>query len=429
MRTAIVSSGLGHVQRGIEAWAKTLAENLAADGEEVHLFHGGGAYACPETHLRFHRRGDPWVRVVTRVSPRPLWRWGLTSPYAFEQRSCAAALLPHLKRSGFDVVHTQDVILAAILEREGQAGHLDCPVILAHGTDESLACLKGFRYLQHLSPAHRDIAVKELGGLIVDGGNDLLPGRQQPSHLHFCVPNFVDIGRFTPGSGGVERAAAPAPFRRELGIPDDALVVGCAAALKCSHKRLDVLIREVTALPQAPACPGGEGKAQAYLLLAGAVTDETEQLRSLAKERLGTRCVLLENLPFARMPDFYRALDLFVLPALEEVFGICFLESMACGIPVVAHSSPTLQWVVGAKHDDAPGGWCVDMREAGFLARLWPRLQRDMAEKRRTCRDHVVAEFSWQAVRSLFLSMYDVVSRDWKARNASEHTADREERA
>jgi len=35
MRIAIASSGLGHIQRGIEAWAKSLAEGLCREGQDV----------------------------------------------------------------------------------------------------------------------------------------------------------------------------------------------------------------------------------------------------------------------------------------------------------------------------------------------------------------------------------------------------------
>ena len=38
----------------------------------------------------------------------------------------------------------------------------------------------------------------------------------------------------------------------------------------------------------------------------------------------------------ARLPDFYRALDLFVLPSFFEAFGCVFTEAWACGTPFIA---------------------------------------------------------------------------------------------
>jgi len=55
-RIAITSSGLGHTARGIEAWAKSLAESLHREGEDVVLFHGGGTYTCPNVKLNYLHR-------------------------------------------------------------------------------------------------------------------------------------------------------------------------------------------------------------------------------------------------------------------------------------------------------------------------------------------------------------------------------------
>jgi hypothetical protein len=63
MRIAIASSGLGHVQRGIEAWARSLAEMLHARGEDVVLYHGGGEYGVPDRRLPFRKRGDRLTRA------------------------------------------------------------------------------------------------------------------------------------------------------------------------------------------------------------------------------------------------------------------------------------------------------------------------------------------------------------------------------
>lgn len=41
MRVAVASSGLGHVARGIETWAKDTAEALTVGGADVSLFAGG----------------------------------------------------------------------------------------------------------------------------------------------------------------------------------------------------------------------------------------------------------------------------------------------------------------------------------------------------------------------------------------------------
>lgn len=56
MRIGILSSELGHTARGIESWAKSLAESLHNEGEDVILFHGGGTYTCPNIKLNYLHR-------------------------------------------------------------------------------------------------------------------------------------------------------------------------------------------------------------------------------------------------------------------------------------------------------------------------------------------------------------------------------------
>jgi len=42
------------------------------------------------------------------------------------------------------------------------------------------------------------------------------------------------------------------------------------------------------------------------------------------------------DLPQGDLPDFYRSLDLLVIPSEQEGFGIIGIEAMACGVPVVS---------------------------------------------------------------------------------------------
>jgi hypothetical protein len=59
-----------------------------------------------------------------------------------------------------------------------------------------------------------------------------------------AIPNFVDCAAFRPARNADERLAV----RRRVGIPEDAFVVGCVAAVKKDHKRIDYLIGEVSGL-------------------------------------------------------------------------------------------------------------------------------------------------------------------------------------
>ena len=58
------------------------------------------------------------------------------------------------------------------------------------------------------------------------------------------MPNFVDCAVFRPMATIAEKSFT----RQTLEIPEDAFIVGCVAAVKKGHKRIDYLIREF-ALP------------------------------------------------------------------------------------------------------------------------------------------------------------------------------------
>ena len=76
---------------------------------------------------------------------------------------------------------------------------------------------------------------------------------------------------------------------------------------------------------------------------------------------------------------------------------------MACGIPVIAHHSPRLQYVVGE------GGWLTDVTTAGFLAAQWPQIRTALQDVAPRSRQHVESHFSWPAAYPQYMAMYGEV--------------------
>jgi glycosyltransferase involved in cell wall biosynthesis len=156
---------------------------------------------------------------------------------------------------------------------------------------------------------------------------------------------------FRPAADAAERAAS----RRQRDIPADAFVVGCVAALKRDHKRADYLIREVAAMGFSQRHREG-----AFLLLAGATTDDTPVVERLAGELLPGRHRIMRDVPRNEMPDVYRCMDVFVLPSLFEMMPIAILEAMASGVPVLVNRHPNLAWIVGERLGDEGGRRTTD---------------------------------------------------------------------
>jgi len=363
MKIAIASTGLGHVARGIETWAKDTAAALHRRGVDVTLFRGSGPATLPyeQVATRCIPRTSPTAQRLEKWFPPGAWRFGFGSAGQIEQTSFGWSLLPALAAGKFDLIHLQDPWLAQTLLRR-QARH-GTRIVYMNGTEEPLEFLNQFPFVQEQSPHYMN--------------------RHQPKagQRRFCVPSFVNVDLFTPG----DRATA----RRELGLPADEFLVVSVGALRKTRKRMDWLVREFATVP---------GK----LVLAGAREPETEAFLAHARQTLGDRVVVLEKIAHAQMPRLYQAADVFVLCSLEEIFGLAFVEAMACGTPCLGHTFPVTEWVIG------DGGICVDMEATGSLARQLERCaDAGLREKfGRQARQRVETMFSEPVVVEQMLAMY-----------------------
>jgi len=374
-RIAIASAGLGYIRRGIESWAEDLGRALRRAGVDVTLFAGGpteGATALPGL-----RRTDPaaiWLdRLVHHLGG---WRYGMGNTHEIAQTSFAFALWRRVRR-GFDLLHLQDPTLAWWLEAAHRRGLSGARVIFANGTGEPAAMMRRFAHLQLLTPQ----ALAEWQG-------------QKPAGQSvFMIPNFIDTARFAPGDAAAARAV--------LGLPQQALIVLCCAAIRRYHKRIDYLLSEFAAVADAAG-------REVLLVIAGGRESDTDELIAMGQELLGERVRFLVDVPRTAMPTLYQAADLFVLASLWELFGIVLIEAMASGLPVVCHDTEAFRFVAG------PAALFGDLREAGGLAAA---LSEALADERRAAlaaaaRPHVEGHFAEAVVLRQILAMYQAVLAD-----------------
>lgn len=404
MRIAIASSGLGHVARGIETWARDTAVALAEQGADVTLFTGAELVpAAGEASLQKMctgclRRNERMAQGLAKIMPGFLWRVGLKHPYGWEQLSFWLRLWPRLRKGRFDVLHVQDPMVADWCRRFRNRGLVGTKEILAHGTEEPIAFLEKFDYVQHLAPWHMEKAEGRTRNAEVG------------KHKRWAaIPNFVDTGRFRPARDEAEKKAC----REAFGIPADAFVVGCVAALKKSHKRIDYLIREFATLSHShtPTLPH-------FLVIAGARQADTDELIALAEELVPGRARIFPDLPRKRMPALYRAFDMFVLTSLFEMMPIAVLEALASGLAVIANRHPVLEWMTGCRNEaegepSYAGGACVKMDQEGTLARFLVEQDRNRLRETglaaRRCAEQV---FSKQAIVSQYIQFYQSVCKE-----------------
>jgi len=130
--------------------------------------------------------------------------------------------------------------------------------------------------------------------------------------------NGVDTERFAPC---IQTRLA---MRRELGLPEDSFVVGAVGRL--------VPIKDHQTLLKAATLLLAKGIDVRVLLVGSG--PERERLQATAASALEGRACFADD--SNRVPELLNAMDVFVLPSLNEGMSNTLLEAMACGLPVLA---------------------------------------------------------------------------------------------
>jgi len=180
--------------------------------------------------------------------------------------------------------------------------------------------------------------------------------------------------------------------RQRLGIPGEARVVLYAGRLS-PEKNVDVLIRAVGRV--APALP----RLRLDIVGSGLQKAALEELAG----RLGLQevCHFHGPAPLERMPWWYSAADVCVLPSSSEGCPRVMLEAMACGAPFVGTRISGIVDVV----EDEKNGYIVPVNDeldlAGRLEQLCthPLLAHALGE---TARATVRSRFGWSTVVQRF---------------------------
>jgi glycosyltransferase involved in cell wall biosynthesis len=112
---------------------------------------------------------------------------------------------------------------------------------------------------------------------------------------------------------------------------------------------------------------------------------------AITEKGLETICILLGNRD--KVEDVYPACNFTILASNFEGTPNCALESMACGVPVVATKVGDNDRII--IHEGT--GLLVEPGNAEDLAAAISRLMRDqnlLAEMSRKCRDHITQKFA-----------------------------------
>ncbi|PSQ74941.1 MAG: glycosyltransferase family 1 protein, partial [Bacteroidetes bacterium QH_6_63_17] len=150
----------------------------------------------------------------------------------------------------------------------------------------------------------------------------LLHERDVPPSRTHVVPNGTDPTRFRPHDG--------TQLRQHLDLTAQPLLLTVGRLVR--RKGIDTVLRALPTIIQT--CPD-----VAYVI-AGTGPDRPRLERLAACLGVRDRLCFVGDIGHDRLPLYYSAADLFVMPARQdppdvEGFGLVFLEANACGTPVV----------------------------------------------------------------------------------------------
>ncbi|EAR23155.1 glycosyltransferase [Nitrococcus mobilis] len=165
-----------------------------------------------------------------------------------------------------------------------------------------------------------------------------------------ALPTGVVLEQFSRGDG--------ADWRRRLGIPQEAFVIGHVGRL-APEKNLVFLARAVARAMG--------GRRDVHFLVVGAGPSANEMRRVFDAAGLADRLYLPGVLSLPELADAYHAMDVFAFASLSETQGMVLAEAMAAALPVVAVDAPGVREVV----TDAYNGYLLPtVDEAAFAAAL-----------------------------------------------------------
>lgn len=269
------------------------------------------------------------------------------------------ALVRLFRRERFDVVHAHTPVAALIARLAARIAGVPLVIYTAHGF-----------YFHDGMPRWKYrlfVGLERFGGLFTDllfsqSSEDAedavrlgILGRDRV----LAIGNGVDIRRFDP-----QRVGDGMAVRTELGIPADAVVIGCIGR-QVREKGIGEFLQAAQAL--AGHCP------QAWFLLVGEklASDHAQGVEAdlaAARAALGPRLVT----PGLRgdIPQCLAAMDVFCLPSWREGMPRTIIEAMMMSRPVIATN------IRGAREEVVPEetGLLVPLKDPVALAGAMERL-------------------------------------------------------
>jgi glycosyltransferase involved in cell wall biosynthesis len=202
------------------------------------------------------------------------------------------------------------------------------------------------------------------------------------------IPTGVDLEIFRPGDASA--------FRRRLGIPPDAFVIGHAGRL-APEKNIILLVEVLTRVLTSDG--------SAHVLIAGDGPLRADVIAAFGRHGMWRRLHMTGSLGWDELCQAYRAMDVFAFASHTETQGMVIAEALASGLPVVAVDASGVREVV---RDGVNGFLLPDEDRTAFVRALSALgsdrdLRRSMSAGARRSVEHL----SKQRMAARTLELYD----------------------
>jgi len=139
------------------------------------------------------------------------------------------------------------------------------------------------------------------------------------------------------------------------------------------------------------------------LILVGGKTNYQKKIEDyVAHYHLESQVRILNNVPFAGLPDLYRSAQIFVYPSFFEGFGIPIVEALRCGVPVIAATGSCLEEAGGE------GSLYFAPHDTDALTQMLQQLSQDAALRQRLVVDGQahIKQFSAENIAKKLIDIY-----------------------
>ncbi len=373
IKVFLVSTFLGHVNRGHEAFTRQCFDVLSKETSiDTILFKGGESSHGKEIALRSPLFNGSQTADKLTKSVAKLMR---VKQNYLQQVLFFFSLLPYIAREQPDIIYLSEIKVTNLLGRWKRLSKQKYKILLSNGgpTPPPFPLAD---YVQQIASTHLKKAI-EAG--VPDEIQSLLP-------QGFYIEPTLQL--LTPS----EREA----LRDQLGLPAKRPIVISVGAIK-ARKRMDYVIREVAGIPEP----------RPYLVLLGQPEEETDNVIELGNKLLGAEHFLLKTVLSKEVMNYYKVADAFVLASLSEGLARVFVEALSQGLPCLVHDYEVTRFALGDE------GYFADFNLSGSLTALISKVLAEGQDYSKCHSRHQSAyeRFSWDKLSPKYVEMFQHVAQ------------------